>query len=56
MARNSTRCSVEVLKDDNRSLILQILFRPAATGIDEDSGPAAGKELFTKLFTRGKPS
>jgi len=45
--------SNETLSDENRTLILQILFRPAATGIVDDGGPATPMEFFGKLASGG---
>ena len=45
--------SNETLNDENRTLILQILFRPAATGIVDDGGPATPMEFFGKLASGG---
>ncbi|MCC6513845.1 MAG: hypothetical protein IT187_07510 [Geothrix sp.] len=46
--------SNEALKDEDRTLILQILFRPVATGIVDDGGPATPTELVGRVIGGGK--
>jgi hypothetical protein len=41
----------KALGDSDREMILQILFRPSATGIVEDAGPATPMEIGAKFFS-----
>lgn len=39
----------QAVKDQDRELILQLLFRSAATGIVDDSGPSTPLEIFSRV-------